>query len=179
MRASEDAGEREQTLSLVLSRAGEVPLDGMRFRIEDDLSQARLDAPHVERLRQLAQTPSPLAQRTFALTVLANAAKRGSSVAPDVARPLLVSGLGDTDVSLRDLSARLLGGLPLDTDASAALAKAAKDDPAWNVRWTALGSLAAKADPAVARAALETARGDADERVASRAAELLAGYSGK
>ena len=84
---SADASERDATLTLVLARAGEASLDGMRFRVEDDL--------------------------------------------------------------------------------------------AWNVRWTALSTLAAKADPAVARAALETARGDADRRVASRAAELLAGLSGR
>jgi hypothetical protein len=179
MRASQDAAERGEVLSLVLERAGDAPLDGMRFRVEDDLSLAHLDAPHVEQLRRLAQTPTPLAQRTFALTVLANAAKRGSSVSAETVRPLLVAGLGDTDAALRDLAARLLGALPLDAQASAALAKTAKDDAAWNVRWTALGSLAAKADPAVARAALETARGDADPRVASRAVELLAGLPGR
>jgi len=179
VRGAADAAERDATLTLVLARAGEPSLDGMRFRVEDDLSQSRLDASHVAQLRQLAQSSAPFAQRSFALTVLANSAKRGSSVPAETARTLLVESLGDADAAVRDLAARLLGGLPLDAAASSALVRAAKDDAAWNVRFTAIETLAAKADVAVARAALETARGDADRRVASRAAELLAGLSGR
>jgi hypothetical protein len=179
VRGAADAAERDATLTLVLARAGEPSLDGMRFRVEDDLSQSRLDASHVAQLRQLAQSSAPFAQRSFALTVLAHAAKRGSSVPAETARTLLVESLGDADAAVRDLAARLLGGLPLDAAASSALVRAAKDDAAWNVRFTAIETLAAKADVAVARAALETARGDADHRVASRAAELLTGLAGR
>lgn len=175
----EDAVERGQTLWLVLRRAGEPSLDGMRFRVEDDLTQVQLDADHVARLCRLAEPPAPFAQRSFALTVLGNSAKRKGSVPPESARAALVAALADPDAALRDLAARLLGGLPLDAAANLALARVAKDDAAWNVRWTALDALAAKADVAVARAALETARGDADRRVASHAAELLAGLTGK
>jgi len=81
--------------------------------------------------------------RSFALTVLGGAASHGGDEATRSARALLDSTLAsDLDPALRDLSARLLSRLPADDTSVGLLAHAGREDAAWNVRYTAIETLA-------------------------------------
>jgi HEAT repeat protein len=118
----------------------------------------------------LARSPRPFGVRAFALTVLAGA---GGGAGAE-ARGLLETCLReDTDEAVRDLAARLLGNLPADDGSLAQLARASAADTAWRVRYSAVEALAASGRSAAVLPALRAASADADERVATRAKELL------
>jgi hypothetical protein len=161
--------ERSRVLGLVLRRAADEPLDGLRFRIEDDLQSTPLTDADRRALVALAGPAHPYARRAFAMTVLSGAAKAGGDAAVREARAVLVAALADADPPTRDLAARLFARLPSDPATDATLARLAHDDPEWNVRYTALETLAAVAPPHVARRAITAAVEDPEKRVVSKA----------
>jgi HEAT repeat protein len=120
-------------------------------------------------LLALSRPPNPLGIRAFAITALAKSARFGGETLTE-ARRLLDGYLAeDTDDAVRDMAARMLGWLPADYASTARLAAAASRDASWRVRYSAVESLAALGEKEAVRAAT----GDADERVAERARELL------
>src|SRR5262249_7980488 len=142
-RQSSDPAERARLLALVLRRAGDDALDGLRFRVEDDLEVTPLSSEDRRTLASLASSDQSFAKRSFALTVLAGAAPHGGDEAIRSTRLLLDATLGtDPDPALRDLSARLLGRLPSADSTAGLLTRAGREDSAWNVRYTALEALA-------------------------------------
>ena len=169
-----DAADRGRIVTTLLGRAGEEGLDAYRFRMEDDFERVALDPAARASLRTLAEPTHAFAVRSFAFTAAARSAAVSGPEAVSEARALLLGALrGDADPAVRDLAARLLARLPWETTTGEALAAAAKSDAAWNVRFTALETLASFGKrPGVAEA-LEAARKDPDSRVAERAAELL------
>jgi hypothetical protein len=123
----------------------------------------------------MAASSQSFAKRSFALTVLARAARADGDGAVRHARGLLDDALArDADPAVRDLAARLLAWLPAGDSSIALLAKTVVADGAWNVRFTAVETIAACAPPEVARKTLAAATQDQDSRVAARAKELAA-----
>jgi hypothetical protein len=172
--ATEDAGERKVLVSALLARAGEEGLDGFRFRMENDFRRIALEAPERAVLEDLASAAKPFGVRVFAMTGLANAATRSGGDAEAEIRALLERLLGrDHDSAVRDAAARLLGELPPGEGTAAVLARAARDDAAWNVRFSALDALAARAPRVTALEVMRAARSDPDARVAAEADRLL------
>jgi hypothetical protein len=173
-RRVEDPVERDRIVEEVLARASTPAFDALRFRIEDDLSGMPLPESARTTLAAMAEPASPFGERAFAFTVLARSAAAGDATAVARTRTLLRSALAaDRAAPVRDLSARLLRHLPPDPADRPVLVKAAREDPAWNVRYTALETLA-KVAPTEARPVLESAREDRDPRVADLAESLLA-----
>ncbi len=169
------ADERAEILSLLLARAGEEPLDGLRFRMEDDLQGVPLDDRQRAVLGGYAAPSRPFGTRAFALTVLTRSAVANPAQIPDT-RALMEATLRSDDAAeARDLAARLLGELPPEAGSARALVAAVRDDLAWNVRWSALGSLAGQERTPEVVDALRLALEDADPRVAERARELAPG----
>jgi hypothetical protein len=170
---SGDPAERRGIVEALLARAPEEGLDAYRFRMEDDLAGVALEPDARTRLEGLAGPGSPFAVRAFALSVLARSAVASGAEAAAAARDLLAGVVArDGDAAARDLAARLLRSLPWEEAAGAALAKAAREDAAWNVRFTALETLASYGPRPGVAAALEAAAGDSDARVAARARAL-------
>jgi hypothetical protein len=174
-RESGDAAERTRLFGVVLRRAGDAGSDGLRFRVEDDLGASRLGDDERRALADMAASSQSFAKRSFALTVLARAARADGDGAVRHARGLLDDALArDADPAVRDLAARLLAWLPAGDSSIALLAKTVVADGAWNVRFTAVETIAACAPPEVARKTLAAATQDQDSRVAARAKELAA-----
>ncbi len=169
----EEAASAEVVTAL-LARAGDPSLEGYRFRMENDFRRIRLTDGQRELLAEYAHPARPFEVRSFAMSVLAAAARHSGAVAMTEARTLLERYLGaDREDAIRDLSARLLGTLAPDSGTITKLAAASRADRAWNVRYQALDALARFAPDSRALEALRAATADADERVASRARELL------
>jgi len=165
-RAPEGA-ERIQVVAALLARAGDDALDGYRFRMEDDFARLTLDDAAIATLAEYASPSRPFAVRSFGLTALAAAA-------PETARSLLEEfATREREVPVRDLSARLLGTLPLEQKTLEVLARISREDEAWNVRYQAVEALARHKDEKTAAAALQAATADPDERVAKRARAAL------
>ena len=78
----------------------------------------------------------------------------------------------DGDAGIRDLAARQVARLPRAEATLVILAKAAVDDPAWNVRYTALQGLAEHGDSDALRRVLERANEDGEPRVVNLASEI-------
>jgi HEAT repeat protein len=176
-RRSRSAEEREALLRAIFARTGEEALDGLRFRITDDLQRVRLPADVTASLHELAESDRPFALRSFALDMLtgsATATDSGDDTEVRRTRDLL-SRLVESaaDPALRDLAARHLRKLPADAAGTTALLHALRTDAAWNVRYTALESIVALGGADVATA-LEAGKRDGDERVRALAAELAA-----
>jgi hypothetical protein len=159
--------EQTAVVNALLSRAADEGLDGYRFRMEDDFRRIALDEAQQATLIEYAQPAHAYATRSFALAALAGAA-------PAAARPLCEELLaGDAAAPVRDRAAWLLGALAHDDGTVAALAAAARDDAAWNVRYSAVAALGRFLDDTAAAAAIEAATADAAERVANLARQLL------
>ncbi len=175
--AGSDGGERSERETVVvglLARATEPTFDEYRFRLEASFERLPLSDRALADLAALVAAHRPFGTRAFALTALSKNAMRGGDRAVAVARAALDSALSDPDSApVRDLSARLLGTLPYDARTSARLAAAVKGDPAWNVRFTALESLAKTAPRDEWLPVARAATSDPDSRVSSRAASLL------
>ena len=172
-RATADGSERDALLAAVFARAGEPDFEGYRFRMEDDLARVPVPAAQRAVLTGLAAPERPFAMRAFALQVLTSTAVASGEAAVGDTRELLTRTLSaDGDDAARDAAARLLRSLPADGAALAALSKASGSDTAWNVRFTALEAYAHLASAEAARAALDAASHDPDERVRGRAREL-------
>jgi HEAT repeat protein len=170
-----DETDRRAIVEALVARAGEEGLDGYRFRMEDDLQRVPLESDARRALERLAGAGHSFAVRSFALTALAGSASRSGPDAEAGTRSLLVTLLGsDPDPAVRDLAARLLHRVPYDAAAAAALAKAARQDAAWNVRFTAAETLAGYGSKPGVAEALDTVASDPDARVAGRARELRA-----
>ena len=176
-RSTPSAEERDRLLRVLFARVGDESLDGLRFRVSDDLDRVRLPQDVTDTLHALAVSDRSFGVRAFAIDVLV-----GSAVAPgpggdaDLARvrALLVHVLeGDTDPALRDLAARHLRRLAVDAVSGAALLRALRNDAAWNVRYTALDTLVRLRGVDVPDA-LAAGNQDGDERVRALAAELSA-----
>jgi hypothetical protein len=179
-RRAVDPGERDGVLALVVDRASDERFDAYRLRIEDDLRGAPLSTADRERLRALADPARPFGFRAFALTVLATAKSSDGADAEGDSRAFLHRTLaGDADPAARDLCAQLLSRLPADAATVAALARAARDDTAWNVRHAAVTSLAHLGARDDVRAAIEAAQFDNDPRVAQEAREALERLRGR
>jgi len=149
-RASPDAAERSRIHGLVLRRAGDDSLDGLRFRVEDDLAIAPLGVEERRTLADLAGSAQSYAKRAFALTVLAAGATAAGDEAVREVRNLLVQALGhDPDSAVRDLAARLLVRVPADEATIAVLARTGREDPQWNVRYSAIETLIRTAAPEI------------------------------
>jgi hypothetical protein len=170
--ATPDGAERDALVAALLARAGEEGLAAFRFRIENDFHRIPLGPPHRAALADLASDVHPFGTRAFALTSLANAASRGDGQA-EVRALLARLVAADPEAPVRDLAARLLGKAAPGEGDLAVLRKAAREDPAWNVRYTALEAYAARAPRETALEALREARADPDARVADLAARLL------
>jgi hypothetical protein len=166
-----DAPDRDRVLRLLVARAGLDGMDGLRFRVIDDLAGAALPAEVRATLAAYAELPHPFGLRSFALEVLAGAASVDDAARRDV-RALLARFLRvDADAAIRDVAARMLRKTGTDAVAADALLRAVREDAAWNVRYAALDSLVAVASPD-AVAALAAASHDSDERVRTLAARL-------
>lgn len=164
--------EVTDVVTRLLARAASPGLDGYRFRMENDFRRIELDDAQRATLREYAHPARPWEVRSFALAALAASAERHDTTG-DV-RDLLEQVLaGDRDPAARDLAARLLGPLRPGPATVDRLAAAAASDPAWHVRYQALGSLAQLGDGPAIVEALRDATADKDERVARRARELL------
>jgi HEAT repeat protein len=171
-----DPADRGEIVGALLARAGDERLDAYRFRMEDDFEGLALDPEDRAALSGLAASGRSFGVRSFALTALARSAARSGGPATAAVRSELVALLAsDGSQAIRDLAARLLRRLPYETGTAEALARAARGDAAWNVRFTALETLASFGAKPVVKEALETANGDKDARVRDRAAELLRG----
>jgi len=165
-----DRVERVQVVNLLLVRAGDPGLDGYRFRMEDDFRRIPLTAEQRAQLAEYARPAHTLAVRSFALSALASAARRGH----DGPREVLEGTLeGDRDAAVRDLSARLLGTLPHAGRSVMQLAGAALGDAAWNVRYQAVDALGRFPGDKRAVEAIRAATKDKDARVASHARALI------
>jgi hypothetical protein len=172
-RSMPDGADRAALLVQLLGRAGEPPLEGYRFRMENDLAAMPLAAESRTSLTELTGASHDFGVRSFAVNVLtATAQASGPDAVRDARRRLADLLASDRDAPMRDASARLLGTLPADAETLAGLAAAARSDTAWNVRYTAVDTYA-KLAPSEARAVLEAAAKDEDERVRERAADLL------
>lgn len=177
---SGDPAERRRAVEVLLSRAAEAPLDGLRFRTENDLHDLPLEPAAFRTLVEMTDAAKPVAVRLFAWNVLAGSAKASGDDALRTARSGLVTALGtDADPAVRDAAARLLGGLPADDAVVAALARSLRDDREWNVRHAAARSLGLAGDRPGVREALAAAARDADPRVVEQAAESLAGIEAR
>jgi hypothetical protein len=142
--------------------------------MENDLSGLPLSAERRTALTELTGASHEFGVRSFALQILAETAEASGGDAVRDTRRLLAGLLtSDLAVPARDLSARLLRSVPADDESLAALASAAHKDVAWNVRYTAIETYAKVAPAAESRALLEAAAADTDERVRTRAQELL------
>lgn len=164
--------ESGEFLRDLVRRATETGLDATRFRVIDDLHRVPQPPDVTSRLQEIAFGEHEFAVRLFALDLLAAgaASQDGRSVEP--ARETLSRVLElSADDALRDNAARLLRTLPANERSQQVLVRAVAEDRAWNVRYTALESLAALHSPALA-SALEAANRDGDERVRALAAEL-------
>ena len=164
--------ETAQVVDVLLARAADAGLDGFRFRIENDFRRIGLTAGQRAVLVEYAHPARPFGVRSFALSVLAAAAVHGEATQTRALLERLMAT--DTDAAVRDLSARLLGMLALDSGTIAKLAETSRADEAWNVRYQAVDALGRFGNDPAARAALRSATGDADERVAAHARELHA-----
>jgi HEAT repeat protein len=170
---TEDPGERREIVGALLARAGDDGLDAYRFRMEDDFERVALGPQDRAALFDLAGPARPFGVRSFALAALARSSARTGGKDAAGARASLAGLLAsDGDAAVRDLSARLLAKLPFDAAAAEALARAAAKDAAWNVRFTALETLASFGKRPVVLEALDAGAADPDTRVRERAAEL-------
>jgi hypothetical protein len=163
--------ERQSLIDAVFSRIGEAGFDAYRFRMENDLRGVPLTSGQTAILARLAGPGNERGVRYFALTVLTRSARKSDAV--QETKDLLLSFLPADLPEIRDLCAGLLVELPADAEVVAALARSAREDPQWNVRYTALASLAKSADADEVRPVLTAAAEDPDERVASKARQLL------
>jgi HEAT repeat protein len=182
-RRSRSAEERDAILRDLFARAEEEDLDGLRFRVTDDLDRVRLPDDVSGALHTLAASDRSFELRSFALDILTGGAatraggagtEADESGATEVrrTRDLLVRTLESAvDPALRDLAARHLSRLPADAASSAALLHAVRTDAAWNVRYTALATLGEREGPE-SDAAIAAGKEDGDERVRALAAEL-------
>ncbi len=169
------AAEREAAVGAVLSRLGEPGFDTYRVTLEDAFERLPLTDAQRGDLVRLAAPPTPFAVRSFAISALGRTVARSpSQEAVNGVRRTFLLATADADPAVRDLGARGLGSLPQETATSAVLASLARNDTAWNVRFTAMESFAKVAPRDDVLALLRAAKGDADARVADRAAELLA-----
>lgn len=169
-----DPADRGEIVGALLARAGDERLDAFRFRMEDDLGNVAFDPEDRAALAALAASEHSFGVRSFALTALARSSGKAGGAAASATRSVLVGLLAtDSATAVRDLAARLLRHLPADGGAVDALARAARGDAAWNVRFTALETLASYGSRPGVKEALEAACSDKDERVKNRADELL------
>jgi HEAT repeat protein len=177
-RISPSMEERDRLLRAIFARTSDETLDGLRFRVTDDLGGVLLPQDVTDSLHALAVSDRPFGLRSFALDVLVGSAAAPGRLAEGEVRrtrDLLARTLeGATDPALRDLAARHLRRLPADPAAAAALLHAVRTDPAWNVRYTALETIVRLGGADVA-AALAAGKEDGDERVRALAAELSSG----
>lgn len=175
-----DAASAEVVLRRLLARAADEGFDGYRFRLENDLGRVALAAPERMLLAEYAHASQPFHLRTFALSILAAAAVRSGEGAVAQTRALLLeTAFGDADGAARDLGTRLLAALPFDAGTVARLAATARGDPAWNLRYTCVETLAAFGPRPDVLTGLEAAMADHDERVAARARLLHGRLSGR
>ncbi|MEE8106506.1 MAG: HEAT repeat domain-containing protein [Planctomycetota bacterium] len=166
--------ERAAVVARLIERAGEVGLEGYRFRMEDDFTRLALSATDRDRIASYTEPTRPFGVRDFALRVLTSTAQRSGDEAVAFARATLTRYLqGDEQAAIRDRTAGLLGTLPRDPLTLRALAAAAKSDAAWNVRYSAVASLGRYKDAPEAKEALRAATKDKEPRVAALAKELL------
>jgi hypothetical protein len=171
-----DPADRGEIVGALLARAADERLDAYRFRMEDDLGNVAFDPEDRAALAALAASEHSFGVRSFALTALARSSGKAGGAAASSTRSVLVGLLAtDPATAVRDLAARLLRHLPADGGAVDALARAARGDSAWNVRFTALETLASWGARPGVKEALEAACSDKDERVKARAEELLKG----
>jgi hypothetical protein len=167
--------EREAAVGALVSRLGEPGFDTYRFQLENSFERLPLTAAQRSDLARLAGPARTFAIRSFAISALiGSVARRPSVETVNVVRRTLLLATADADPAIRDLAARGLGTLPQEAATSAALASLVRNDTAWNVRFTAMESFMKVAPRDDGLALLRAAKGDADSRVAERAAELLA-----
>ncbi len=175
-----DGASNAVVLSRLLARAVDEGLDGYRFRLEDDLGRVALGPSDRALLVEYSHPSQPFPLRTFALTILATGAVRSGEGAVAQTRALLLrTASGDVDGAARDLAARLLAALPYDEGTVARLAATSREDPAWNLRYTCVETLAEFGPRPDVMAGLEAARADHDPRVADRARVLHERLSGR
>jgi hypothetical protein len=175
-----DADVQAEVSDLLVSRAAVEGFDAYRFRLEDDLARLALGAGARRDLLSGSARGRPFAERSFALTVLASHARGGGGVAAGEAAAALLAALAsEEEAPVRDLAARLSRELPHTEALAGRLARVAAEDPAWNVRYSALDSLVSFGPREEVLAALRRAASDSDERVRSRAAEALAQLAGR
>ena len=167
-----DAKERGAVTSALVARAAEPAFDAYRFALEDAFQRVPASPRDRFDLAALSTPDRPFGVRVFAVTALGWLASRDADAVPDV-RAALLERLRDGDPAVRDLSARWLGRLPYDREAARILAVAAREDPAWNVRFTALESFARIAPREEGLALARAARADPDGRVSARAEGLV------
>ena len=160
--------EQTAVVDTLLARAADADLDGYRFKMEDDFRRVPLSAGQVATLVAYAKPAHSSSVRSFALSTLSHTRN------PD-ARALLEDTLtGDDDTPMRDLAARLLGGMPLHAATVRALVAASVHDKAWNVRYQAVDALGRFPGDSVAKKAVVAAKADPDDRVAKLAIDLAA-----
>jgi hypothetical protein len=169
-----DAAERTDVIASLLRRVPEAGLDGYRFRMENDLAEVPLGPVSRAVLRDLTAAPHPFGIRTFALNVLARGSRASGEQAGREARKLLERIVVDeTDAAVRDRAARLLREVPPTSFTLTLLARTAREDAAWNVRHSAVETLATFGPRPEVLSALEAATADPDERVAAGARRSL------
>ncbi len=159
---------------VILSRADTPGFDGYRFQMEDDFQRIPLTSAQGAQLQGFLTPERPFAMWFWAATVLVAMGRQEGGRATDRIRESLnAMVLRDTDVAMRDLSARLVRNLPPSAPTLRALVAALVADAAWNVRYTAAETLAKFGPRPEVLAALRRATRDADQRVAQKARALL------
>lgn len=170
---SATAEERRAIVGRLLARAETPDFDAYRFQIENDFDRIPVDPHQVAELRGRVGPNRPFAIRSWALTVLVRCRKGADAAqAMHALLPALIER--DRDPAMRDLAARLVRRLPVRASTLDALERAARSDAAWNVRFTALQTLAQAAPRQRVLHLSRVAARDPDPRVVQLARQIRA-----